>query len=297
MRVCLSSAKSIFANKKFRFIFCVTESRIFTIFSLSLSVADLDSFHATSHSLFTSVRCCVVVFSLSLVVLKIFIALSLLSVYAFDPVLFSISFFWICMYFSFHLVVKEEEMSMAQDGSISFLFFSFHLIAGCSRRRCFNNILYCVISFYGCAIIFSLLLCSSLALSLSLSRYTFICLNLTQFAFPLSYTRPLSFLFTRSLCVTPVFIALLLVHMQTTTHTTITRTIFFALFCFYFILLYFATTAWVYFGYFFWVCVWFVRFVSFVLYGGIVYTYLFVPFGIIIIGFLFVVCVAIFMST
>lgn len=145
---------------------------------------------------------------------------------------------------------------------------------------------------------------SPLFLSLSRSRYTFICLNLTQFAFPLSYTRPLSFLFTRSFDVTPVFIALLFVHMQTTTlaNTHNHTNHFFALFCFYFISLYFATTAWVYFGYFLcvfgFVCVfvWIVRFVSFVLYGGIVYTYLFVPFGIII-GFLFVVCVAIFMST
>lgn len=33
--LCLSSTKSIFTNKKFRFIFCVTESRISTIYSHS----------------------------------------------------------------------------------------------------------------------------------------------------------------------------------------------------------------------------------------------------------------------
>lgn len=126
------------------------------------------------------------------------------------------------------------------------------------------------------AIIFRAILrlfCCAIIFFSFLSVFLYICLNLTQFVFPLSHTRPLSFLFTHSLCV-PVSNALHLFHMQTNTHTHN-----FVLFCF-------ATTAWVCFGYFLCVCVWFVsfHFIRFVLWH-----YLFVPFGIII-GFLSSVC-------
>lgn len=122
MRVCLSSAKSIFANKKFRFIFCVTESRIFTIFFSRSPFLDLDSLHATFHSHHSAVI--VVVFSLSLAVLKIFIALSLLFVYAFDPVLFSILFLNMHV-FLILLVGSEERMRRRNEHGLRRLFFAF----------------------------------------------------------------------------------------------------------------------------------------------------------------------------
>lgn len=119
-------------------------------------------------------------------------------------------------------------------------FFSFHLIAGCcQRRRCFNNVLYCVISFYGCAIIFFLFsfVPFSLSLALGIHSYALIWLNshfhyrihahflfysLVHSMWPLS-----SLLFFSFTCKQP--------HSQT--HT-ITQTIFcFVLFLFYFALL------------------------------------------------------------